>query len=380
VRRHACVLTSIRLRSNGISAEGRFVSIEATSGVVPDFVQDGLASRVVFGNGATAELPDQADRLGITSALTVCTPSLHRRASRLSRALADRPAGLLHTVGTEHQADPVAKAERIAHTITGQGAPNGVLAVGGAAAMVVARQIGGLTGLPVLALPTSYAGRETSAERADAPLPLTIVYDPVLTTTLPVHVTATSTVAAIARACLVLCSGAGSPLTEMTAAEAIRYLTEGARDAVLHPRGLVGRSRLLYGAHLVGVAIAGAGKVAGATVHRACALDDAVARAAGLHPSDVTAALLPHRLAAAGSQRPLALAAVATSLRADDAVTGMRALAAELGAPTSFADLELDSERWGRAAATARADTERLDLPLAERKALDDALSAREPA
>jgi maleylacetate reductase len=358
------------------------VSIEATSGVVQNFVEDGIATRVVFGNGATAELPGHADRLGITSALTVCTPSLRRRAARLGRVLAGRPAGAPYTVGRKHEFDPAGEVARIADTLVGEAASDGVLAVGGGAAMIVARQLGGLTGLPVLALPTSYAGRETSAERADVPLPLTIVYDPVLTTTLPAAVTATSTVAAIARACLVLCSGAGSPLMEMIAGEAIRYLAEGAHDAVLHPRGLVGRSRLLYGAHLVAVAtaITGAGKIADATVRRARALDDAIARAGGLHPSDVTAALLAHRLAVAGTQRPLALAAVAASLRADDALSGIRALAGELDAPTSFADLELDPEQWDRAAAAARVTAERLDLPLVEREALDGALSGREPA
>ncbi|MFE5563388.1 iron-containing alcohol dehydrogenase [Amycolatopsis japonica] len=350
------------------------MSIETISGAVQGFVQDGLAARVVFGNGASERLASHADRLGITSAVTVCTPSLKRRATRLGRSIT--ASGAVEIVGF---GDFDGEAARIAEAVKSRTAISGVVAVGGGAAIIVGRRLGGLNGLPVLAVPTSYAGEETSSERSDTPLPATIVYDPVLTTTLPSHVTATSTMAAIARACLVLCAGAGSPLTELTASEAIRYLCEGAYDAVLHPRGLVGRSRLLYGAHLSGLALAGAGETATAAVRAAAEIDDAIARALEVRRGDVTAALLAHRLSAAGTQRPLALAAVAAALRADDAVTGAQALGAELGAPLLLLAPQFDPARRARAAAAAQAVVERLELSAVEQAVIDAALSGRAP-
>lgn len=362
-------------RGGAIFLKGRSVSIETTSGAVQDFVQDGLAVRVVFGNGTSGDLVAEANRLGIAAAVTVCTPSVRRRATRLGRRL----TGPMRTVGADC-GDFEEVAAGIASAVAERTALSGVLAVGGGSAMVVARRLGGLTGMPVLAVPTSYAGRETSAEQSGAPLPATIVYDPVLTTTLPPHITATSTMASIARACLVLCAGAVSPLTEMTAGEAIRYLCEGAYDAVLHPRGLVGRSRLLYGAHLSGLALAGAGTAAAATVHTALAVDEAIGRVLGARCDDVTAALLPHRLAAAGAQRPLALAAIAATLRADDAVTGVQAVAAELGAPTALSALQLDPARLERAIAAVQTVSGQFGLSPVERAAVEAALSGRDPA
>jgi maleylacetate reductase len=360
------------------SVDDGSVLVEPSPGVVDEFVLDRLGVRVVFGNGTADGLSDEVRRLGIDGLVVVCTPTLGRRATKLSRAVA-HPSGVpILRIGSGSDADRDADVARLVSAATDA---QGLLAVGGGSAITVARHAAGVTGLPVIAVPTTYAGREmtqenttptTALDDAIAPLPVTIVYDPILTTTLSQHVTAVSALAAIGRAALALCTGGGNPLAELTAGLAIRYLAEGAHDAVLHPRGLVGRSRALYGAHLVGLLSTGTYR---GTVEDTDRVDDALAQAAGVHRSDVAGVLLAHRLEAAGRRRPLALAAVAAALRRDDAVTGVLELAADLGVPTSFAQLEVEPARM----AGIRHAAQRLEVPQAERQALRQALKGLPP-
>ncbi len=356
--------------------------VEPSSGVVGNFVLSGLTVRVVFGNGAVNGVNDEIRRLGLSAVTVVCTPALCRRGARLARSIAEPATGPIMRIGTGPGADRDADVARLVSASHGS---EGFLAIGGGSAIRVARHAAGITGLPVIAVPTTYAGREMSMEStatssatptADIttpPLPATVVYDPILTTTLPQHVTAVSALSAVARAALALCASDGNPLAELTAGLAIRYLAEGAHDAVLHPRGLVGRSRALYGAHLVGL-ITTAGSRSGIAVTDG--VDDALAAAGGVHASDVAAILLAHRLETAGRRRPLALAAVAAALHRDDAVTGMRELAADLGAPTSFAELDLGPVRM----AAIRQAAQRLDVPQTERQALRQAIREQSSA
>jgi maleylacetate reductase len=364
---------------SGSLADERLVSIETSSGVVSDFVLAGLGVRVVFGNGAVNGLTDEVRRLGLGAATVVCTPALGRRAARLGRVIAGAAAGPMLRVGTTAGSDRDGDVDRLVSAAT---KAEGFVAVGGGRAIRVARQAAAITRLPVIAVPTTYAGREMSAEPAPptaaagggatAPLPATVIYDPVLTTALSQQVTGVSALAAIARAALALCAGVGNPLAELAASVAIQYLAEGAHDAVLHPRGLVGRSRALYGAHLVALITTGASRDRTASTDR---IDDALADAGGLHSSDVAAVLLAHRLEAASRQCPLALAAVAAALRRDDAVAGVLELAADLGAPTSFADLGLEPARM----AAIRNAVSQIEVSRTERQALTRALSERSP-
>lgn len=359
-------------RSAGSVVDG---SVEPSSGVVEDFALDRLGVRVVFGNGAADGLSEEVRRLGVAAVAIACTPTLGRCATGFGRAVAGSAAGPVLLVGAGHDADRDADVDRLVSAATGA---HGLLAVGGGSAIRVARRAAGITGLPVIAVPTTYAGREMTLEPAptchdaSAPLPATVVYDPLLTTTLPQQITGVSALAAIARAALVLCTGVANPLAELTAGLAIRYLAEGAHDAVLHPRGLVGRSRALYGAHLAGLITTGTFR---GRIDDTDRVDDAFAQAGGVHSSDVAAVLLAHRLRSAGRDRPLALAAVAAALHRDDAVIAVRELAADLGAPTSFAHLGLDPAR----SAAMRSAARRLEVPQAERQALTQALKELSP-
>src|SRR5262249_59254839 len=105
-------------------------------------------------------------------------------------------------------------------------------------------------GLPILAVPTTYAGSEmtpiwglTDGElkrtgRDVKVLPRTVIYDPLLTLTLPPGVSATSGMNAIAHAAEALYSENANPIVSLMAEEGIRALAESLPAIVRDPQNL----------------------------------------------------------------------------------------------------------------------------------------------
>lgn len=365
---------------------------EGTSTIVRDFIQNAVAMRVVFGNGAALRLADEVEALGIRTPTVVTTPSLRERAVAMMAPTDDLVDARTITVSTDTATDNGIDVEKVLATI-GQADPDiadcgrrhapggiGIVAIGGGTAVSVARRAAHMAGVPLIAVPTTYASREASLEPGRhnsaeldtarskwALLPETVIYDPSLTNSLPPHLTAVSAMAAISRAAKVLWSGAASPLIELEAEEAISCLADAVQDAVLDPKSVVGRSRLLYGAHLVATVMERTPN----ETKEFLEVDGALALAAGVHRSDIEAALLPARLAAVTSIRPLAVSSVARALGSNDAVAGARELAFDLGVPGSLAGLNLSSARL----TAVREAVQHLSMSETDRRAVDTALS-----
>ena len=166
-----------------------------------------LPQRVVFAAGALARLGEETERLGLSRALVVATPgSGARLGQKVVETLGARAAGL-HAQAVIHVPKAIAEAGLAA----ARGArADGLVAVGGGSAIGLAKAIARETGLPIIAMPTTYSGSETTpifgitdGERKvtgrDAKvLPRTIIYDPELTLGLPAAVSAASGMNAIA--------------------------------------------------------------------------------------------------------------------------------------------------------------------------------------
>src|SRR5262249_42376299 len=165
------------------------------------FTHDLPSQRVVFASGALARLSEEAARLGVTRALVIATPgSGARLGQQVVDVLGTRAAGL-HAQAVVHVPKPVAEAGLAAARAAGA---DGLIAVGGGAAIGLAKIIARDLGLPIIALPTTYSGSEATAiwgmsdgERKFTGkdvrvLPRTIVYDPELTLSLPAAVSAAS--------------------------------------------------------------------------------------------------------------------------------------------------------------------------------------------
>ncbi len=309
-----------------------------------EFVHESPPMRVVLraGSSVTA-VPGEAERLGLRRLLVVSGP----RGAQTARAVADSLGGAcagLHTEARMHV--PTEVAERAVEVARAAGA-DGCVAVGGGSAIGLGKAIALHTGLPLIAVPSTYSGSEMTpvwgltehgakrTGRDPSVLPRSVVYDPELTLSLPVPLTVTSGINAVAHAAEALYAPDATPLVSLTAAEGARAMTHALPELAADPRDLDARGRALYGAWLCGAAL-------GATTmglhHKLCHV---LGGTFGLPHAETHTVVLPYALAHNAPAAPEALAALGRALDTDDAPYALWELSGSLGAPRSLAELGL---------------------------------------
>jgi alcohol dehydrogenase class IV len=331
------------------------------------FTHDSLPNRIVFGVGAIDRVADEVARLGVARALLISSPSSKGVADGVAARLGSRLAGRFDEV-RQHVPEALAAAAR-AHA--DDAGADGVVAVGGGSATGLGKAVVVDAGIPLLAIPTTYAGSEVTpifgitgehkrTGRDLRALPRVVVYDPALTTGLSPQVTATTGFNALAHCVEALYAPGANPVLGLHALEGIRALASGLPRAVLDPDDLDARTTTLYGAYLAGVALAGAGT---ALHHKLCHV---LGGTFGLVHGECNAVVLPHVVAYNCDQAPHAMAEVASALSdagvgrgttAPDAAVALHDLADRLGAPTSLRAIGMPEAGLDRAAELAVAET-----------------------
>ena len=164
--------------------------------------------RVIFGSGTLTKLPSELARLNLTRPLVLCTPQQTHQAESVQAILNGQVAGIF-SEATMHT--PTHITDKALAYATTQGADS-VISIGGGSTIGLGKAISIRTGLPHICIPTTYAGSEMTpilGETADGLkktrsdpkiLPGTVIYDVDLTMSLPVAMSATSGVNAIAHA------------------------------------------------------------------------------------------------------------------------------------------------------------------------------------
>ncbi|HYO36849.1 MAG TPA: iron-containing alcohol dehydrogenase, partial [Geodermatophilus sp.] len=172
------------------------------------FTYQALPMRVVFGPGVLAELPAEVAALGLTRVLVLCSPEQEDTGRMVAAALGDRAAGVLAEARMHVPVEVAARARDRAREL----GADGCVAVGGGSAVGLGKAIALEHGLPVIAVPTTYAGSEMTpvwglteagekrTGRDLRVLPVSVVYDPELTLSLPAAMSATSGINAVAHA------------------------------------------------------------------------------------------------------------------------------------------------------------------------------------
>jgi alcohol dehydrogenase class IV len=308
---------------------------------VTPFVYQGLPARVVFGTGTLAQLPAEVARLGVTRALVLATPGHATQADAIAMLLGDRAAGTC-TLATMHT--PVAVTEQ-ALAIVRERRADAVIAVGGGSTIGLGKAIALRTGLPQLAVPTTYAGSEMTpilgetrdgvktTQRTLDVLPEVVLYDVDLTLGLPAALSGTSGVNAIAHAVEALYASDHNPIIDVMALEAIAALARALRVIAVQPRDRDARSDALYGACLCGICL---GAVGMSLHHKLC---HTLGGAFGLPHAETHAVVLPHAVAYNTVAVPGVMARVAAALGATTAAQGLWELARTVGAPRALRDL-----------------------------------------
>jgi len=348
------------------------------------FTYNQLPGRVVFGVGALAELPREIERLGAKRALVLATPEQEAQAEDVARRLGDRCAGVFPRAVMHVPIETAREAREEAKRVGADCA----VAIGGGSTTGLGKAIALESSLPILAIPTTYAGSEMTpiygiteggqkkTGRDARVLPKTVIYDPTLTVGLPVGLSVTSGINAIAHAVEGLYAQDSNPVMSLMAEEGIRALAQGLPRVVSKPEDLDARADCLYGAWLCGAVL---GAVGMALHHKLCHV---LGGTWNLPHAETHTVVLPHAAAYNAPAVPEAMRRVGRALEAPDAAQGLYDLARSLGAPVALEAIGMPAGELDRAAELATSSPYWNPRPIeraAIRRLLDDAWFGRRP-
>jgi alcohol dehydrogenase class IV len=348
------------------------------------FVYQAQSQRIVFGSGTLADVGAELDRLGVKRALVLSTAGHAAAAEALANTLGQRAAGVFAGAVMHTPAEVTDLA--LAAVTTARA--DAVVALGGGSTIGLAKAIALRTDLPQLVIPTTYAGSEATpvlgetadgrktTQRSPKILPEVVLYDVDLTLTLPVGVSVTSGMNAIAHAIEARYAENRNPLISLLALDGIRALADALPRIRTDPDDREARSAALYGAWACGTCL---GAVGMALHHKLCHV---LGGSFGLPHAATHTVMLPHAVAYNENAVRDVLRPVADLLGAPTAAVGLYALAQRLGAPLTLRELGMPEAGLDRAADEAIAnpywnpralDRDRL------RQLLGDAYAGRPP-
>ncbi|MDI3382482.1 maleylacetate reductase [Xenophilus aerolatus] len=348
------------------------------------FVFESRAQRVIFGTGALARIADELDALGMRRALVLCTPPQREQAERLAAQLGERAAGVFAGAVMHVPMEVAREARAVALRLDADCA----VALGGGSTIGLGKAIALDSGLPILAVPTTYAGSEMTpiygvthnglkhTGKDTRVMPRTVIYDPDLTLGLPVGLSIVSGINALAHAAEGLYAVDGNPVMQLLAEEGIAAL--GRALPAIHADAVDGRARAdaLYGAWLCGQVLGGVGM---ALHHKLC---HTLGGSFNLPHAETHTVVLPHALAYNAGAAPDAMRRIARALGADDGPRAVYDLARDHGAPVALKDIGMREQDLDRACALAMENQYPNPRPLeaqALRQLLQDAFDGRPP-
>lgn len=322
------------------------------------FVYSPLPGRVVFGAGTLDRLAEEVAGLGVRRALVLCTPEQRATAEDVARRLGALAADVLDRA-VMHVPIEVAEAARARAAEVGA---DGYVAVGGGSTIGLGKAIALVSGQPVIAVPTTYAGSEMTpiwgltqagqktTGRDLRVLPRVVIYDPTLTLSLPPRLSGVSGMNAIAHCVEALYAQNGNPIAALMAEEGIAALAGSLPGIVADPGHLEARTRALYGAWLAGSVL---GAVGMALHHKLCHV---LGGTLNLPHAETHTAVLPHAVAYNAAAAPEAMRRVARALGTQSAAQGLHDLAVAVGAEMALRHFGMREEDIPRVADLAAAD------------------------
>jgi len=320
-----------------------------------DFTYTTHSSRVVFGAGSLKLVQDEVQALGARRALVLCTPEQREQAEIVSSLLGPSSAGVFDGARMHVPIENARRGREHAKAVNADCA----IAIGGGSTIGLGKAIALESALPIIAIPTTYAGSEmtpiygiTEANlkrtgRDSKVLPRTVLYDPELTLGLPPQFSFVSGINAIAHAAEGMYAEDGNPIMSLMAEEGIRALAKGLLGVKKRSRDMGARSECLYGAWLCGMVL---GNVGMALHHKLC---HTLGGTFNLPHAETHAIVLPHALAYNSKAASDATQRIARALEVEDAAGGVYELCLRLGVPQALRDIGLNESDLERACEVA---------------------------
>jgi maleylacetate reductase len=349
-----------------------------------EFIYSSPASRVIFGAGSLRHLVREIDLLGARRALVLSTPDQRDSAERIAALIGERCAGIFDRAVMHVPIETARQAREVAW----QAQADCAIAIGGGSTTGLGKAIALESALPILAIPTTYAGSEMTpiygiteaglkkTGRDIRVLPKTVIYDPELTVGLPARLSVTSGINAMAHAAEGLYAQDANPIMSLFAEEGLRALAQGLPKVVSKPDDIEARGLCLYGAWLCGSVL---GNVGMALHHKLC---HTLGGTYNLPHAETHTVVLPHALAYNAAAAPEAMRRIARALGAADAAQAVYDLAKALHAPLALKEIGMPEDQLDRCADIAMQNAYTNPRPLersALRALLEDAYQGRRP-
>ncbi|MFM7012967.1 MAG: maleylacetate reductase [Betaproteobacteria bacterium] len=320
-----------------------------------NFIYNGQPSRVVFGPGSLAHLEREIDLLGAKRALVLSTPEQAQQAQMVADRLGARATGIFPRAVMHVPIETARQARDEARRLGADCA----IAIGGGSTTGLGKAIAMDSGLPILAIPTTYAGSEMTTifgiteagmkktGKDPRVLPRTVIYDPELTLSLPVAMSVTSGMNAIAHAAEGLYAQDSNPVMDLMAEEGIRAIAQALPAIKRSANDVVARGDALYGAWLCGVVL---GNVGMALHHKLC---HTLGGSFNLPHAEVHTVVLPQAMAFNTAAAPAAMHRIERALGIAghvSAAAGLFDLARDNGAPVALKEIGMHSTDLDKAA------------------------------
>ncbi|WP_201529369.1 maleylacetate reductase [Psychrobacter frigidicola] len=240
-----------------------------------NFRYKALPVDVYFGNGKSTETKEILLHYGYQKILVLTTPGQEEAGHKLAKELQEICAGVYPHAVMHVPVEVADKAVRFAKDSD----IDCYLALGGGSTIGLAKIMALKTHLPIVALPTTYAGSEMTTIYGSTEnnlkttgkdihvLPKVVIYDPELNITLPAEISACSGMNAMAHAVEALYAEDKNPIISLMAIESIKALKSALPMIVKDLTDISARQKVTYGAWLAGVCL---GSVGMAIHHKIC--------------------------------------------------------------------------------------------------------------
>ncbi|WP_257225769.1 maleylacetate reductase [Rhodococcus opacus] len=323
------------------------------------FTRTTLPGRIVFGDGALAQLAPELDGGSLRRAMLIVSARQPKLAVPGRSALGHRMALEWNEV---RQHVPRNLAERA--TVAASTADTDVIiAIGGGSTVGLGKAVAVSTGLPLVAVPTTYAGSEMTpiygltsgtvkkTARDPAALPKIVVYDPRLLTALPASIVGPSGMNALAHCAEALWATNHDPITDALALDGAGRLQSFLRRAYT-TTDLAARGEVLLAACLAGIAL---GTVGTSVHHALCHLFGGMCDAPH---AETHAIVLPYVIRYLEPAIPDTIARVAEVMKCDPTTLAdnVWSLARSVGTPTGLRAIGITRDQIDAVAEAAVAE------------------------
>ena len=307
--------------------------------------------RVLFGAGIRSDIADEVARLGCSRALILSTPPQSSSALDIAVELNGLSAGVFSKAAMHTPVSVTDEAVQHAAEVNA----DCVIAIGGGSTTGLGKAIALRTDLPQIVIPTTYAGSEATPILGQTEdglkttltdpkvLPEVILYDPELVVTLPIQMTVTSALNAMAHAAEALYARDRNEESTKLAISGLTSFAVALPKVLTDLGDVAAREETLKGAWACGAVL---GRVGMALHHKLC---HTLGGTFDLPHAETHAIVLPHAVHFNAQAAPELLSPVSEVLDGASPGQALWAFAKEMGAPMALKDLGLQESDLDRA-------------------------------